>query len=101
MSLWMNGKPHRSNLPPTSVITFDDGYANNLQAAEILDPARLPWAVFVSTGALGRENSIWTVELSLLIFHGQAEKVESLGRVWSLSNRQAREDAFQGHPLSP
>ncbi len=83
------------------VITFDDGYANNLMAAEILASARLPWAVFVSTGALGRENSLWTVELSLLLLHGRAEPVEALGQAWSLTSRQAREDAFQAirYPL--
>lgn len=85
----------------SSVITFDDGYANNLQAAEIMAAAHFPWAVFVSTGALGRENAIWTVELSLLLLHGQAAKVEVLGRLWSLNSRQEREEAFQGirYPL--
>lgn len=83
------------------VITFDDGYANNLLAAEILASARLPWAVFVTTGALGRENSLWTVELSLLLLHGRAEPVEALGQAWPLTSRQAREDAFQAirYPL--
>jgi peptidoglycan/xylan/chitin deacetylase (PgdA/CDA1 family) len=83
------------------IITFDDGYANNLLAAEILAAARLPWAVFVSTGALGRENSIWTVELSLLILHGRAERVEVLGQTWPLTNRQDRDATFQGirYPL--
>src|ERR1700694_5704816 len=46
---------------PAAVITFDDGYANNLLAAEILAAYRLPWSIFISTGAVGRENSIWTV----------------------------------------
>jgi peptidoglycan/xylan/chitin deacetylase (PgdA/CDA1 family) len=83
------------------VITFDDGYANNLLAAEMLAAARLPWAVFVSTGALGRGNSLWTVELSLLLLHGRAEPVEALGQAWPLTSRQAREDAFQAirYPL--
>src|SRR5215813_1357974 len=46
-----------------AVITFDDGFRNNLLAAEILDAFRLPWTVFVATGAVGRQNAIWTVEL--------------------------------------
>src|SRR5258706_8223637 len=40
------------------VITFDDGYANNLLAAEILAAAKLPWAIFVSTNAMGRDGAI-------------------------------------------
>lgn len=85
----------------TMVITFDDGYANNLQAAEILASAHLPWCIFVSTGALGRNNAIWTVELSLLMLHGQAEKVEALGKIWPLTSRRDREVCFQSirYPL--
>ncbi|HSZ73356.1 MAG TPA: polysaccharide deacetylase family protein, partial [Rhizomicrobium sp.] len=30
-------------------ITFDDGYANTLLAADILEDLRLPWTLFVST----------------------------------------------------
>ena len=83
------------------VITFDDGCANHLQAAEILAAARVPWAVFVSTGALGRENSLWTVELSLLLLHGRTERVEALGKAWPLASREDREATFQGirYPL--
>ena len=80
---------------PAAVITFDDGFANNLMAAEMLAAFRLPWAVFVSTGAVGRGGIIWTVELSLLLLHGQAEKLEAIGREWWLGHRKSREVAFQ------
>jgi peptidoglycan/xylan/chitin deacetylase (PgdA/CDA1 family) len=80
---------------PTAVITFDDGYANNLLAAEVLDKAHLPWSVFITTGAVGREQTIWTVALSLLLLHGQAERLEVLNRVWPLQTRSERETAFQ------
>jgi peptidoglycan/xylan/chitin deacetylase (PgdA/CDA1 family) len=92
--------PHQRPIPG-AVITFDDGYANNLLAGELLAEARLPWSVFVSTGALGRHNCIWTVELSLLLLQGRAEKVEALGRIWPLTNRQERGNSFQGirYPL--
>src|SRR5215813_8165293 len=36
-----------------AVLTFDDGYANNMVAAEILAAARIPWSVFVATGTIG------------------------------------------------
>jgi peptidoglycan/xylan/chitin deacetylase (PgdA/CDA1 family) len=80
---------------PAAVITFDDGFANNLLAAEILGAHHLPWTVFIATGAVGRENSIWTVELSLLLLHGEAERIEVLDNCWPLNSRDEREAAFQ------
>src|SRR5438105_2280152 len=44
---------------PAAVLTFDDGYVNNLLAAEILSEAGLPWAVYISTGPLGRGETLW------------------------------------------
>jgi peptidoglycan/xylan/chitin deacetylase (PgdA/CDA1 family) len=76
-------------------VTFDDGYKNNLIVAEILSRHKIPWALFVTTDALGRENSIWTVELSLLLLHGNATGIDILERKWTLSTRQERETAFQ------
>lgn len=76
-------------------LTFDDGYANNLVATEILTQLRLPWTVFISTGAVGRERAIWTNELSLLLLHGRAPKIEFDDNVWQLQTRAEREVAFQ------
>jgi len=87
------GHGHDSRKPAV-VITFDDGYANNLIAAEILDKHRIPWILFVSTGALGRDRTIWPAELCLLLLHGNAQQVEALGKVWSLKTREERESAF-------
>jgi peptidoglycan/xylan/chitin deacetylase (PgdA/CDA1 family) len=78
-----------------AVLTFDDGYANNLIAAEILDKYRLPWTLFVSTGALGTGGTIWTVELSLLLLHGEANHIDLSGQSWPLRNRDEREQSFQ------
>ena len=79
---------------PAAVITFDDGYANNLLACDLLSAFQLPGAVFVSTGEVGREHSIRAVELSLLLLHGRAERVEALGSVWQLTDRRYRQAAF-------
>jgi peptidoglycan/xylan/chitin deacetylase (PgdA/CDA1 family) len=78
-----------------TVITFDDGYVNNLIAAEILDKHQLPWTLFVSTGTLGIGGTIWTVELSLLLLHGEANRIELNGQLWPLRTRQDREHSFQ------
>jgi peptidoglycan/xylan/chitin deacetylase (PgdA/CDA1 family) len=86
---------------PAAAITFDDGFANNLLAAEILAAYHLPWTLFITTGAVGRENSIWTVELSLLLLQGEAERLEVLDKSWPLTSRDEREAAFQSirYPL--
>src|SRR6185369_16499304 len=52
---------------PLALITFDDGYENNLVACEILAELKLPAAVFITTGSLGEGGLLWTVELALLI----------------------------------
>src|SRR5262249_17289486 len=75
--------------------TFDDGFRNNLLAAEILDAFRLPWTVFVATGAVGRQNAIWTVELSLLLLQGAAKQIEVFEKGWPLGSQDERDEAFQ------
>jgi len=86
---------HGKSGPLSAAITFDDGYANNLLAAETLAEAKLPWVLFVTTSAVGRQGAIWTVELSLLLLHGDSESVEALEKVWKLKTREDRESAFQ------
>lgn len=77
------------------VITFDDGYRNNLLAAEILCEARLPWALFVSTGCLEPDSCFWPVELSLLLLQGHAQAIDVFDEHWELGTRTDRETAFQ------
>jgi peptidoglycan/xylan/chitin deacetylase (PgdA/CDA1 family) len=78
-----------------AVITFDDGYANNLLAANILAEAGLPWTLFVTTGAMEPRGIIWTVELSLLLLHGHSKGLDAFGQTWRLATREERESAFQ------
>lgn len=79
---------------PAVVVTFDDGHANTLRAAELLERCHLPWTLFVSTGTLGRQQTLWTVELGLLLLHGAASQVEVAGIRWSLHTREERERCF-------
>lgn len=56
----------RPNRPPRKavVITFDDGFADNLYNAKpLLDQFDIPATVFVTTGHIGEEREFWWDEL--------------------------------------
>ena len=63
------------------VLTFDDGYADNLQqAAPLLVRHEIPATVFVTAGQLRRPNEFWWDELErLLLLPGMLPTVLSLG----------------------
>jgi peptidoglycan/xylan/chitin deacetylase (PgdA/CDA1 family) len=56
--------------PDTVVITFDDGYQDNLLAAEILARQRLPATIYVTTDAIGRTRMLNPADLPELIRKG-------------------------------
>jgi peptidoglycan/xylan/chitin deacetylase (PgdA/CDA1 family) len=85
----------RASFLAGAIITFDDGYANNLVAAEVADAERLPWSLFVSTGGIGGGRTLWPEELALLLLHGEAATIEACGRIWKLTNREERICAFR------
>jgi peptidoglycan/xylan/chitin deacetylase (PgdA/CDA1 family) len=62
----------QGSLPPKSVvITFDDGYSDNLyQAKPLLEKYEIPATVFVTTGYFGKE--FWWDELERLIVTSNA-----------------------------
>ena len=80
---------------PTAMITFDDGFQNNLLAAEVLTRWRMPFAIFVPSGEVGPRRAMWSVEVSLLMISGRADRVELLGQTWPLKTRQEREKSFR------
>jgi peptidoglycan/xylan/chitin deacetylase (PgdA/CDA1 family) len=56
------------HLPKSVVITFDDGYADNLyQAKPLLEHYDIPATVFVVSGSVGTEREFWWDELQRLI----------------------------------
>jgi peptidoglycan/xylan/chitin deacetylase (PgdA/CDA1 family) len=64
---WVHGaKP----LPCNPVlITFDDGYLNNLtQAAPVLAKLGIPATIFLTTGYIGQRRILWPTEIYLRIF---------------------------------
>lgn len=83
------------------VITFDDGYSDNLyQAKPLLEKYEVPATVFIATGNIGKSREFWWDELDYLLFSDGAlpesleitingkthrwtlkDEVDSLGRV--------------------
>ena len=57
------------DLPDRSVVvTFDDGYADNLHSAKpMLERYGIPATVFLATGSIGREREFWWDELDRLL----------------------------------
>ncbi|MGH8064306.1 MAG: polysaccharide deacetylase family protein, partial [Candidatus Entotheonellia bacterium] len=58
-----------NNLPDRSVVvTFDDGYVDNLQTARpLLEVYDIPATVFLTTGLIGQECEFWWDELDRLL----------------------------------
>jgi peptidoglycan/xylan/chitin deacetylase (PgdA/CDA1 family) len=59
---------------PTACITFDDGYRSNYTLAlPLLDQFQVPATVFLTTGLIGTDRTVWTVEM-LLAFGSTAAR---------------------------
>lgn len=82
-----------STLPSRPVlITFDDGYRNNLTlAAKILARHAVPALVSIATDYIGGDRPLWPMQVDLLVLHSQrAELTLPDGRIAQLGCREAR-----------
>jgi peptidoglycan/xylan/chitin deacetylase (PgdA/CDA1 family) len=60
-------KRGRSPAKPPAVITFDDGYRDNWEAASpVLKKYSLPAVFFVATGSMGNREPMWTAKVEFL-----------------------------------
>ena len=89
-------------LPPAKsvVITFDDGYASNLEiAAPELDALGMPWSAFLPAGLIEAGGRQWIDDLHVLLHRGGRRELSfHLGGQWlrfDLSTTKGRADAIQ------
>lgn len=76
------------------VITFDDGFENNVSVAvPLLERYRLPATIFVTAGLVGSRELIWSDEVATLVHSTSAESVTLGPRSFPLTDREARERA--------
>lgn len=83
-------------------VTFDDGYADNLEAAApALEAAGVPATVFVATGYVGGAREFWWDELERLLLASAPDgELRACGRSWKLDGDAARQRAYDElHPL--
>lgn len=92
---------------PAVVITFDDGYADNvIEALPILEEERVPATFFVSTGGIGDGKEFWWDELERIIlgdWHFQRDfecRVGGFHKAWRTSTVEERNALYREiHPL--
>lgn len=87
---------------PSVVVTFDDGYADNVrEALPILEEVGVPATFFVSTGNLGSNREFWWDDLERIIlaereYHSSFElRDQYLGKTWPTRNYAERDAMYQ------
>jgi peptidoglycan/xylan/chitin deacetylase (PgdA/CDA1 family) len=71
---------------PTAVITFDDGYQNNYDVAfPILRKERIPATIFLTTGLINTDDTVWYCRLNLALSKAQRTHIEWNGFKFDLS----------------
>lgn len=85
------------------VITFDDGYLDNVQyAVPILEELEMPATIFISTGTMDQTKELWWDELEYILLVGddfpEAFRLEDdkFGCKWNTSTYEYRENCYKG-----
>ncbi len=89
-----------SRISPRPIVTFDDGYADNLfHALPILERYEIPAKFFIVSGALGRRIEMWWDALEYLFLNvdGQDESAyqDAFNRIRPLRLAQQEEELFE------
>jgi len=79
---------------PTSVITFDDGYQNNFDIAfPILCKERIPATIFLTTGLIDTNDTVWHCRLNHAISQTRRPRLEWNGFKFDLSTLELKAKA--------
>lgn len=84
------------------VITFDDGYFDNMKyALPVLEELEIPATIFVSTGTMNQQKELWWDELERLILNGETPSELRLNDdeydcVWDTSTYEHRKNCYAG-----
>lgn len=71
---------------PMAAITFDDGYLNNYSdALPILKKLQLPATIFLVTGMLNSDETIWSCKLNQALYETSLNRLHWNGQVYQLS----------------
>jgi peptidoglycan/xylan/chitin deacetylase (PgdA/CDA1 family) len=87
----------RGRLPRRSiVVTFDDGYRDNLLALPILARYNVPATIYITTGAVGRARTFWWDEHETILERLDTLQLSWRGtrRQWDLSSHALKQQAF-------
>jgi peptidoglycan/xylan/chitin deacetylase (PgdA/CDA1 family) len=80
---------------PFAVLTFDDGYRDNLtRALPVLERLQAPFTVFVPTGAVTRELFAWWLALRALLVARQEIEIGCMGERFSCASLSDKVAAF-------
>jgi peptidoglycan/xylan/chitin deacetylase (PgdA/CDA1 family) len=79
---------------PTAVITFDDGYQNNFDVAfPILYRERMPATIFLTTGLINTNDTVWYCRFNLALSQTRRPHIEWNGFKFDLSTLDLKAEA--------
>lgn len=81
--------------PPFAVLTFDDGYRDNVEHARpVLERHGAPWTLFVASGFADQRGRLWWIELERAIARLDRVRIDIHGRSLDLPARSPQEKAL-------
>jgi len=76
---------------PAAVVTFDDGYQDNFDVAfPILRRERIPATIFLTTGLIDTNDTVWHCQLNLALAQTRRSHIELDGFRFDLSTRDLK-----------